>query len=162
MTSTLALRDLMKSAVRASLLHVEGGGLPFVGIVAIGHYVTDPGTNAVRRTGDPTAHAEVVAIRQAVADLGRDDLEGAVLVASGEPCGLCCRVAAEHGIRTVRHAVGQDVAAQHGFDYRDSYRSASGTTVASEVLEVTDALAPFIRYAELRGIPLASPDDGIY
>ena len=56
---------LMAAAVEASVQHVESGGLPFVGVViTTDGWISAPGVNLVRETGDPSAHAEIVAMRK--------------------------------------------------------------------------------------------------
>lgn len=147
-TDTPRLEALMADAVEVSIRHVESGGIPFVGLLVAGDgWVSDPGVNLVRETGDPTAHAEIVAIRKAVKDRGRSGLEGVTLLATGEPCALCYRVAASHGIATVCFAVGRDTAAEWGFDYRAGYRLPLAVT--AQHLPVERGLAPFTRYRDL-------------
>ncbi|MFH8610802.1 nucleoside deaminase [Streptomyces sp. NPDC018029] len=151
---TPRLTALMADAVEACVRRVESGGVPFVGVlVADDGWVSDPGVNLVHETGDPTAHAEIVALRQAVRARGRAALRGATLLATGEPCALCYRAAAAHGITAVRFAVDRDTAAAWGFDYRAGY-DADGTdrlplATAARHLAVERGLTPFIRYLAL-------------
>ncbi len=116
------LAGLMAEAVEFSIRHVASGGLPFVGVISddCGNQ-SDFGVNEVHRTGDPSAHAEIVAMRQAMEDRGAPDLRGLRLLATGEPCGLCYRFAIDHGIERIYVAVDADTVAAHGFDYRHSY-----------------------------------------
>ncbi|WJV48111.1 nucleoside deaminase [Streptomyces flavofungini] len=149
------LTALMAGAVEACVRRVESGGVPFVGVlVAADGWVSDPGVNLVHETGDPTAHAEVVALRQAARDRGSAALRGATLLATGEPCALCYRVADTHGIAAVRFAVDRDTAAAWGFDYRAGYAAEATDRLplaaAARRLAVDGALAPFIRYFDLR------------
>lgn len=150
-TDTPRLEALMADAVEVSIRHVESGGIPFVGLLVAGDgWVSDPGVNLVRETGDPTAHAEIVAIRKAVKDRGRSGLEGVTLLATGEPCALCYRVAASQGIATVCFAVGRDTAAEWGFDYRAGYDADRlSLAVTAQHLPVERGLAPFTRYRDL-------------
>ncbi|MFC0626555.1 deaminase [Kribbella deserti] len=151
--ATDGLRALMADAVEFSVRHVESGGIPFVGLVVAGDgWVPGPGVNLVRETGDPTAHAEIVAIREAVETRGADGLEGSMLLATGEPCALCYRVAAGHGIAAVHFAVDRNTAAEFGFDYRASYL-ADGTdrlplAATARHLPVDRGLEPFTRYLQ--------------
>ncbi|MER7001010.1 deaminase [Streptomyces sp. NPDC000410] len=151
---TTRLTALMADAVETCVRRVESGGVPFVGLlVAADGWVSDPGVNLVHETGDPTAHAEIVALRQAVRARGRSALQGATLLATGEPCALCYRVAATHGIADARFAVDRDTAAAWGFDYRAGY-DADATdrlplAAAARHLAVDRGLAPFIRYHDL-------------
>jgi guanine deaminase len=150
-----ALARLMENAVMFSIRHVEAGGLPFVGVL-IGEdgYVSEPGVNLVHETGDPTAHAEIVAMRTALRDRGCDDLSGTWLLATGEPCGLCYRFALDRRVDRVYVAVDSDTVAEHGFDYRGSYpafridRSALPVTVYR--LSVPRAIEPFERFLSLK------------
>lgn len=83
----------MRTAVDFSTRHVDGGGLPFVGAVADNSgIISRLGVNEVHETGDPSAHAEIVAMRDALSSHGRETLTGTILLATGEPCGLCYRL----------------------------------------------------------------------
>lgn len=149
---TARLAALMADAVEISISHVESGGIPFVGrLVGEDGWVSGPGVNLVRETGDRTAHAEIVAMREVAQTRGRDGLEGLTLLATGEPCGLCYRVAAAHGIAAVHFAVGRDAAAEWGFDYRAGYREADRLPLAkaARLLAVERGLVPFERYRAL-------------
>ncbi|MFY1673579.1 deaminase [Plantactinospora sp. WMMB334] len=148
------LTSLMRDAVAFTLRHVESGGLPFVGVVIdeSGH-VSEYGVNQVRETGDPTAHAEIVAMRATIRDRDRTDLAGMSLLATGEPCGICYRFAIRQRIKRIYVAVCSDAVATWGFDYRDSYRLL-GIDRARMVdlvtpLPVTNGLEPFERYLRL-------------
>jgi guanine deaminase len=146
------LQALMSDAVDVSVRHVESGGIPFVGQVVAGDgWISGPGVNLVRETGDPTAHAEIVAMRRVVQDRGRSSLQGATLLATGEPCALCYRVAASQGIAAVYFAVDRDTAAEWGFDYRAGYDAGRlPLAVTAQHLAVERGLAPFLRYRDLR------------
>lgn len=120
---TAVLTVVMAQAVDACTEHVDAGGLPFVGVVvnADGEMVSGFGVNRVAETGDPMAHAEVVAMRDAMTRHNLDSLTGHTLLATGEPCGLCYRYAIDHGIDTIYVAVDREEVANLGFDYRSSY-----------------------------------------
>lgn len=70
-----------------------GAGGPFGAVVARGSEVIGEGHNSVIATNDPTAHAEVTAIRAASAALGQPHLDGTVLYTSCEPCPMCAGAA---------------------------------------------------------------------
>ena len=147
------LENLMTDAVGHCIEHVEAGGIPFVGVVADDEgYVSEPGFNLVHQTRDPSAHAEIVAMRQALRDLDRTDLKGLSLLATGEPCGLCYRFALQQGISQIYVAVDADTAANLGFDYRDSYQALriDRTHLSKLVtsLPVENGLEPFKRYLQ--------------
>jgi tRNA(Arg) A34 adenosine deaminase TadA len=80
---------LMRRAIALSCQGVAEGGGPFGAVVARGGRILGEGRNAVVPGRDPTAHAEVVAIRAACAALGTHDLSGAVIYTSCEPCPMC-------------------------------------------------------------------------
>jgi tRNA(Arg) A34 adenosine deaminase TadA len=84
----------MRHAIALSRRGMEGGaGGPFGAVVVKDGQVVAEGWNQVTSTNDPTAHAEVVAIRRACTALGRFDLRGAVLYTSCEPCPMCLAAA---------------------------------------------------------------------
>ena len=68
---------------------VTGDGGPFGAIVVKGQEVVGIGRNMIFANNDPTAHAEIMAIRDACANLGTHDLSGCVLYASCQPCPMC-------------------------------------------------------------------------
>ncbi|KAA0015820.1 nucleoside deaminase [Salinicola corii] len=114
---------LMEDVVAYSTEHVRGGGIPFTAYVvdAKGN-VLGRGVNRVLEHHDPTAHAEVEAIRDACRNEGVTNLRGSTLLASGEPCAMCYLNALFSGVGEVIYAVDRDGAAEAGFDYRSSYQ----------------------------------------
>jgi guanine deaminase len=92
MTGTLDEADgrYMRRAIEISRRALEDDGkTPFGAIVVIGGEVVGEGTSRVVELHDPTAHAEVMALRAAGAALGRHILEDAVMYCSSEPCPMC-------------------------------------------------------------------------
>jgi guanine deaminase len=120
-TPVQGLHAVMEKAVDKCTTHVEAGGLPFVGVV-VGDagVISEFGVNRVRETGDPSAHAEIVAMREAMALHRLTSLAGATLLATGEPCGLCYRFAIDRRVDAIYVAVDRDEVAAFGFDYRSS------------------------------------------
>ncbi len=98
----------MRLAVEQMRLAIAAGQSPFGAVVVAGDEVVAAGHNRVWETCDPTAHAEVLAIRQAAARLGRIDLVGAVLYSSCEPCPMC--LAACHWAKLDRVVYGASIA----------------------------------------------------
>ncbi|MDN3524658.1 nucleoside deaminase [Halomonas sabkhae] len=112
----------MMDVVAYSTEHVHGGGIPFTAfVVDASGEVLGRGVNRVLEHNDPTAHAEVEAIRDACRVTGVPHLRGAMLLASGEPCAMCYLNALYSGIREVVFAADRHEAAKYGFDYRGSY-----------------------------------------
>lgn len=86
----LNAEDMMRLALREARAAEAGGEVP-VGAIVIspGGTVVARGRNQVLRTSDPTAHAEIVALRAAGAALGNYRLTGCTLVCTLEPCAMC-------------------------------------------------------------------------
>jgi tRNA(Arg) A34 adenosine deaminase TadA len=81
---------LMREAFRLARAGMaDGRGGPFGAVVARGGEVIGRGANRVVRDADPTAHAEVQAIREACRALGTHDLSGAAIYTTCEPCPMC-------------------------------------------------------------------------
>ena len=109
--------DFMRHAIALSRRAMEGGaGGPFGAIVVQDGKVVSEGWNQVTSTNDPTAHAEVVAIRRACSALGRFDLRGAVLYTSCEPCPMCLAAAYWARLDAVVFGNARYEAASIGFD----------------------------------------------
>ena len=79
----------MRRAVALSLENVENGGGPFGAVIVKDGEIIAEGTNRVTANNDPTAHAEVTAIRAACSSLETFQLNGAVVYTSCEPCPMC-------------------------------------------------------------------------
>ena len=79
----------MRRAIALSLENARNGRGPFAALVVRGEQVLAEGTNRVTDTNDPTAHAEVVAIRAACARLQSFQLAGCDLYSTCEPCPMC-------------------------------------------------------------------------
>jgi guanine deaminase len=145
---------LLRLAVDEASRGVSSGeGGPFGAVVARHGVVIARGHNRVLQTNDPTAHAEVVAIRDACARLGRWSLDDCVLYASCQPCPMC--FAAAHWSKVPRcvYAASADDAAAVGFDDRYLYDALQGKTdvvkCKMEHVEVEGAMAPFHTFTKL-------------
>jgi tRNA(Arg) A34 adenosine deaminase TadA len=84
----------LRESIDLATRNVAAGGGPFGAVIVRDGEVIATGTNQVTPTLDPTAHAEVVAIRAACQVIGDFRLIGCVLVSSCEPCPLCLAAAA--------------------------------------------------------------------
>ncbi|MEZ0494836.1 nucleoside deaminase [Sphingomonas sp. IW22] len=89
----------MRAALDAAAAAAHRDEVPVGAVVAIGDRIVAMGGNAPRATCDPTAHAEIVAIRAAAAALGRERLEDCDLWVTLEPCAMCAGAIAHARIR---------------------------------------------------------------
>lgn len=137
----------MREAIALSLAEVERGGIPFSGLVVHPRAgVLGSGVNRVLIDRDPSAHAEIVALRAAATTADPSTIGESVLLASGEPCGMCYQAAFEAGINTIFYAVDANEAAQYGFDYRTSYQLVDRTrrgAATHQLWRVEESLTPF-------------------
>lgn len=109
---------LMRRALDLAVESASTGGGPFGALLVRGGDVVATGTNLVTSTCDPTAHAEIVAIRRAGEALRTFDLSGSALYASCEPCPMCYTAALWARVDAVFFAGTRDDAAAAGFDDR--------------------------------------------
>ena len=82
-------KEFMQMAIDASIQNVKNGGGPFGAVIVRNGQVIATGVNRVTANNDPTAHAEVSAIRSACAQLGTFHLQDCVIYTSCEPCPMC-------------------------------------------------------------------------
>lgn len=82
-------KEFMQMAIDASIQNVKNGGGPFGAVIVRNGQVIATGVNRVTANNDPTAHAEVSAIRTACAQLGTFHLQDCVIYTSCEPCPMC-------------------------------------------------------------------------
>ena len=95
---------------------IANDGGPFGCVVVKGDEVVGRGWNRVTSTNDPTAHAEVVAIREACKNLGSFQLEDCEIYASCEPCPMCLGAIYWSRPKKVYYANTREDAARIGFD----------------------------------------------
>lgn len=112
----------MTRAIALSKQSMRSGGGPFGAVVAKDNAIIGEGANAVVTTLDPTAHAEVVAIRNACRNLGAFDLSGCVIYTSCEPCPMCLGAIWWARIQTIYYGNTRMDAAQIGFDDNAIYQ----------------------------------------
>lgn len=79
----------MRRAVELSAQSVRNGGGPFGAVIVRDGEIVGEASNSVTKDNDPTAHAEVNAIRRAAAKLGTFNLDGCDIYTSCEPCPMC-------------------------------------------------------------------------
>jgi guanine deaminase len=106
----------LERAIHLATSNVADGGGPFAAVLVAPNGQVFEGVNRVVLDNDPTAHAEVVAIRTACQALGTFDLTGATLYCSCEPCPLCLSAALWARIDRVQFAADRRDAAAAGFD----------------------------------------------
>jgi tRNA(adenine34) deaminase len=94
----------MRAALDAAAAAGRAGEVPVGAAVTLGERIVATGANAPRALCDPTAHAEIVAIRAAAGVLGRDRLEDCDLWVTLEPCAMCAGAIAHARIRRLYYA----------------------------------------------------------
>lgn len=112
---------LMRRAIELSVESVEAGGGPFGAVVARDGEIVAEGTNRVTRDDDPTAHAEVVAIRRACRELGTFHLPGCEIYTSCEPCPMCLGAVYWARLERIWYGVARGDAAAAGFSDHHIY-----------------------------------------
>ena len=116
MNTEIHLRHLRRALQLATENAASGAGGPFGAVIARGEEIVAEGVNRVTSELDPTAHAEVCAIREACRKLGRFSLQGYTLYASCEPCPMCLSAIYWARLDALYFAAGRDDAARAGFD----------------------------------------------
>ena len=109
-------KDLMRRAIQLSDESVEKGGGPFGAVIARNGEIVAEGSNNVTLHCDPTAHAEVTAIRNATKKLGTFDLTGCEIYTSCEPCPMCLGAIYWAHLDKIYYANNRKDAAKIGFD----------------------------------------------
>ncbi|PKP01734.1 MAG: tRNA-specific adenosine deaminase [Bacteroidetes bacterium HGW-Bacteroidetes-9] len=110
-------KKFMAEAIKLAQENIlAGNGGPFGAVIVKNGEIIAKGSNHVTTWNDPTAHAEVVAIREACASLGSFQLDGCEIYTSCEPCPMC--LGAIYWARPDRifYAAGKEDAARAGFD----------------------------------------------
>lgn len=142
----------LAEALRVASESVEKGGGPFGAVVVQEGRIVARAANRVTQSNDPTAHAEVEAIREACRELGTFQLEGCEIYSSSEPCPMCLGAVYWARPRAVYYANGRDVALAAGFDddhiYEEFLLPPEERRYPLAQLEIEGADEPFRRWAE--------------
>lgn len=108
--------ELMQRAIELSINSVRNGGGPFGAVISREGEIIAEGSNGVTIYNDPTAHAEVTAIRKACEKLGTFDLKGCEIYTSCEPCPMCLGAIYWAHLDKIYYANDRKDAADIGFD----------------------------------------------
>lgn len=140
-------KELMKRACQLAEESVKRGGGPFGAVIARNGEIISEGSNNVTIHNDPTAHAEVTAIRNATAKLGTYDLSGCEIFTSCEPCPMCLGAIYWAHIDKIYYGNNRKDAAMIGFDddfiYKELALSPENRTLPSEVFMQKEASKAF-------------------
>ncbi len=140
--------EFMKQAIELATQNVlRGHGGPFGAVVVRGGVVIASGANQVTATNDPTAHAEVVAIRNACQTLGSFQLTDCEIYTSCEPCPMCLAALYWSRCEAVFYGNDAQAAAAAGFDdlflYDELKKPTEQRTLRMERMLADEARASF-------------------
>jgi tRNA(Arg) A34 adenosine deaminase TadA len=144
-------KEFMRRAVELSAQHMrKGAGGPFGAVIVKGGKVIAEGWNRVTSSNDPTAHAEVTAIRDACKVLGTFSLEGCEIYTSCEPCPMCLSAIYWARLDRIYFANTRQDAAAIGFDddflYREVPKPVEARSIPTVKLNVPEAAAIFAEW----------------
>lgn len=145
-------QELMQRAIDLAVENVRNGGGPFGAVIARGGEIVAEGVNRVTSQHDPTAHAEVQAIRKACSELHTFDLTGLDIYASCEPCPMCLGAIYWAHLDHLYFAGTKDDAARIGFDdafiYKELPLPIHERKLPTEAMMNAEAQAPFVAWQE--------------
>lgn len=152
--------DFMRRAIELSeKMMADDVGGPFGAVIVRDGEIIGEGYNQVTSLGDPTAHAEVMAIREACRNLGTFTLAGAEIYASCEPCPMCLAAIYWARLDRLYYANSRDDAKRIGFDddmiYRELTRKIDQRSIPTARLLAEEASRAFDLW-------LAKPDKTPY
>ena len=150
----------MEAAIHASRQAVALGNMPFGATVVKDGRRLQVSRNEQVTSGDCMAHAEVVAVRDAVRVHGREALRGATVYASGEPCAMCCGTMFWAGITRVVYAATLDDIIESLGDPTLAMSSAQLLATASPAVQVQGPLLREPAARVLHDFAQRSPDSG--
>lgn len=142
----------MEMAIRLSEENIDTGGGPFGAVIVRDGEIIATGTNRVVPNADPTAHAEVMAIRNACAKLGTFQLTGCTVYSSCEPCPMCLSALYWAGVSRICYGNTKDDAKAINFDdsfiYDQLELRYEERSIKCEHFMRSDALRAFRKWAE--------------
>lgn len=145
-------KKFMAKAIGLSIENVQAGGGPFGAVIVKDDEIIATGVNRVTAHNDPTAHAEINAIRQASEKLGTFDLSGCEIYSSCEPCPMCLGAIYWAHLDKLYYGNTKEDARKIGFDdefiYRELELPLAKRTLPSQELMHEEALRGFRAWDE--------------
>ena len=142
----------MRQAIQLAIDNIKNGGGPFGAVIVKDGKVIATGVNRVTANNDPTAHAEITAIRQACEKLGTFSLEGCDIYSSCEPCPMCLGAIYWAHLDHLYYGANKHDAAAAGFDdqfiYEELERPSTTRRLKAVSLLEEEAKAPFTLWAQ--------------
>ena len=145
------MSEFMKMAIEEAFEGIKNNdGGPFGAVIVKDGVIVCRGHNQVVKTNDPTAHAEMVAIRKASKIFGRFDLSDCEIYSSCEPCPMCFAAIHWAKIKTLYYCATREDAANAGFDDGYIYDVINGTAKELHVEKIQingeESLKPFTEW----------------
>lgn len=143
------IESYLAQAIELAMENVrERKALPFGAVMVRDGEVVAVGVNQVQATCDPSAHAEMQAVRAAGHALGSADLSGCIVYASGYPCAMCLAAMYLSGVREVYYAYSNEAGEPYGLSAAGTYEE-----IAKPIAE---------RSIRLVGVPVRSAGNDLY
>ncbi len=149
-------KDYLKEAIEMAAENVRKNlGGPFGALIVLDGKIIGRGVNRVTYHNDPTAHAEIVAIREACKNLQNFRLDNAIIYTSCEPCPMCLGALYWARISKIIFAASNQDAAEAGFDdsfiYEEIPLPLEKRSIPISKLEIPDYFKPFETWTEMEG-----------
>lgn len=144
-------KQFMRQAIQLAIDNIKNGGGPFGAVIVKDGKVIATGVNRVTANNDPTAHAEITAIRQACEKLGTFSLEGCDIYSSCEPCPMCLGAIYWAHLDHLYFGANKHDAAAAGFDDQFIYEELERPSTTRRLKTVSlleEAKAPFTLWAQ--------------
>src|SRR5690554_5805659 len=146
-------QHFLQEAIAMAAENARHGGGPFGALIVKDGMVVGKGVNRVVETDDPTAHAEVVAIKDACRNAGAFRLDGCVIYTSCEPCPMCLGAIYWAHLDHIVFAATKDDASRCGFDdsfiYEEMALALEHRSIPVKRVEIENALEPFEDWSRL-------------
>ncbi len=141
----------MREAIRLANENIKNGGGPFGAVIVKDDEIISTGVNRVTAGNDPTAHAEVNAIRQAAQNLNTFDLSDCTIYTSCEPCPMCLGAIYWSRLSTIYFGNTKSDAATIGFDdqfiYDEIKKPLTARNIPTKQLLDYEAISTFKTWA---------------
>ena len=140
--------NFMKRAIELSIQNIKNNGGPFGCVIVKENKIIAEGVNRVTHNNDPTAHAEIIAIRNACEKLNTFNLEGCELYTSCEPCPMCLSAIYWSHIDKIYYGNSRLDASKIGFDddfiYNELNKELSSRKIPMEQIYQIEAKKAFL------------------